>query len=98
MWLIIQDNQEELFGHLSSKYDVQVKRPREVFVLNDQRLWEIYHNHMERLKKLEKEWEYKNNKALFISNNGLPLSGAGYAKRFHRVKKDFRKVKNKPKV
>ncbi|MCU4769475.1 site-specific integrase [Bacillus toyonensis] len=89
MWLIIQDNQEELFGHLSSKYDVQVKRPREVFVLNDQRLWEIYHNHMERLKKLEKEWEYKNNNALFISNNGLPLSGAGYAKRFHRVKKRF---------
>ncbi|HFJ9483857.1 integrase [Bacillus cereus] len=90
MWLVIKDNQEKLFAHLSSKYDVQVKRPREVFVLNDQKLWDIYYIHMERLKRLEKQWGYKNNNALFISKRtGLPLSGMGYAKRFLRVKQRF---------
>lgn len=90
MWLVIKDNQEKLFAHLSSKYDVQVKRPREVFVLNDQKLWDVYCIHMERLKKIEKQRGNKNDDALFISNStGLPLSGAGYAKRFNRVKQRF---------
>ncbi|PGA47066.1 site-specific integrase [Bacillus toyonensis] len=90
MWLVIKDNQEKLFEHLSSKYDVQVKRPREVFVLSDQKLWDIYYIHMDRLEKFEKQWGYKNNDALFISKStGLPLSGTGYTKRFYRVKQRF---------
>ena len=42
------------------------------------------------IKKLEKQWGYKNNDAIFISKStGLPLSGTGYAKRFYRVKHRF---------
>lgn len=90
MWLVIEDNQEHLFRHLSSRYDVQVKRPREVFVLDDEKLWDVYHIHMERLEKLKKQFKNKESNALFISRStGLALSGTGYAKRFLRIKERF---------
>ncbi|MCE0554172.1 hypothetical protein LQK80_19025 [Bacillus thuringiensis] len=90
MWLVIEDNQEHLFKHLSSRYDVQVKRPREVFVLDDEKLWQAYHIHIERLEKLKKQFKSNESKALFISKStGLALSGTGYAKRFLRIKERF---------
>lgn len=90
MWLDIRDNQDILFRHLKSKYDVQVKRPREVMVLDDQKLWEVYHAHMAQLEKIKRKFKEKDAGALFISKkSGLPISGAGYAKKFVKIKEKF---------
>lgn len=90
MWLDIRDNQDILFRHLNSKYDVQVKRPRETMVLDDQKLWEVYYAHMAQLEKIKRKFKDKDTGALFISKkSGLPISGTGYAKKFVKIKERF---------
>ncbi|MGH0830077.1 site-specific integrase [Bacillus pretiosus] len=89
-WIVVEDNQKKLFSHLRNKGDVQVKRPREVFVLSDKKLEEIYYEHLKRLNHLEKIKGIKNEHALFVSRkSGLPLSGANYAMKFAQVKERF---------
>ncbi|TKI78832.1 site-specific integrase, partial [Bacillus cereus] len=69
---------------------VQVKRPRETMVLDDQKLWEVYYAHMAQLEKIKRKFKDKDTGALFISKkSGLPISGTGYAKKFVKIKERF---------
>ncbi|MGD7052933.1 site-specific integrase [Sutcliffiella horikoshii] len=89
-YINIKDNQDKLFKYLSNKSQVQVKRPRYNFVLEDPLFWNIYYEHMERLQYLKKQKKITNKYALFYSEaNGEALSGESYRRQFVKVKQCF---------
>lgn len=91
--LKIQNRQAEFFGDRKdvelSKCGVKNPRPQEVFNFNS-RLYKYYRNHLElRNKILDKS--RKVTTALFVDEDGLPMSGTRFEQRWAKVKREFLK-------
>ena len=86
--LNIQDRQNELFGDRSINTNKsQVKNPRvnqPVFNFNG-RLFELWDNHI----KMITTQQTKKTRALFLDNDGQPMSGDTYEEYFRGLKEDY---------
>lgn len=94
MLLLIRNRQSELFN-FREKLDLSkcgVKKERDQQVINfNGRLYGYYKNHMNlRDKILSKTGSTTN--ALFVDENGLPMSGVRYEQRWAKVKREFLKA------
>jgi integrase len=88
-WVQVKDNQSLLFEHLSIKNHVQVKRPRNQVIMENDLLNRIYEKHLKKVNILKKQNTLQH-EALFISSrNGMPISGDNYIKKFKRIKGRF---------
>ncbi|UAL48789.1 hypothetical protein K7887_07620 [Sutcliffiella horikoshii] len=90
--LDIKDNWKILFPNKISTLSEQVKKPRLQAVFKTDIVLEFLENHEERLKRLEKTKKIKNKFAYFVSNQGNPISGKEYWKRFTKVRDRFLEV------
>ena len=84
--VIVDKKQHILFPHLQNTANEGVKRRRKQTLLANNLLYEVYEEHMKRLKSTPS----LNPKALFVSpKTKLPISGASYAEKFIKVKSVF---------
>lgn len=94
MLLLIRNRQSELFN-CRDKLDLSkcgVKKERDQQVINfNGRLYDYYKNHIDFRNKLSVKTNCTNN-ALFIDENGLPMSGVRYEQRWAKVKREFLKA------
>ncbi|WP_175639171.1 site-specific integrase [Metabacillus schmidteae] len=91
----VKDNRKLLFSRLKDITKLNPKRlsylknnkMAKQTILDNDLVWEVYEEHIKWLdKNLHK---MSNPQALFIDDNGNPMSGKVYEKRFNRVKKFF---------
>ncbi|MCM3390346.1 MULTISPECIES: hypothetical protein [Ureibacillus] len=90
--LDITDNWRRLFPNKLISLSEQVKKPRTQAVFKTDIVMELLKNHDERLHRLEKLGKLKNEQAYFVSNNGNPISGKEYWKRFTKVREKFLEI------
>jgi integrase len=90
--LDIKNNWRTLFPNKEIAVGEQVKKPRIQAVFKTDIVMELLTNHEERLKRLQRQGKIKNEHAFFISNQGNPISGKEYWKRFTKVKDKFLRV------
>lgn len=88
----VKDNWKTLFPDKEIALSEQVKKPRLQAVFKVNIVMELLKNHEERLKHLEKIGKIKNKHAYIISNQGNPISGKEYWKRFTKVRRRFLEI------
>lgn len=96
-YLKVIDRQSELFGEINTTTDCQVKRERKQPLLKSEKLFSIiYEQHMKlRNSRLSKNKYSHDNNAMFINDEGNPMTGKVYANRFNSLKESFiEKLKN----
>lgn len=95
-WVSVKDRQNILFPHLANKEYVQVKRPREQFIIESPMLQKLFDEQKSRLDSLKSKGKLLIPDSLFVSaKSGLPIDGQNYAKKFKRVKNIFEEqIKN----
>ncbi|MBY0091429.1 site-specific integrase [Priestia aryabhattai] len=96
MEVMIRDNRALLFSRL---IDTKKENPKRLSYLNtdlarqtifDTNLvWDVYDEHFRNLDRLRGEGRLAVTTAVFIDNNGNPMSAKVYEKRFMKVKKAF---------
>lgn len=92
----IKDNRKNFFARLK---DTKAENPKRLNYLNlemskqtildNELVWNIYDQHMKRLDIMMKNGTCKNTNALFLDNEGYPMSGKVYDRRFQKVKQAF---------
>lgn len=83
----VRDRQESLFKRVNNTAKEQVKNPRDQSCLVDPILCYLYKHHMEVVLEKVKRSQYSN--ALFFDNNGNPMSGDAFDKRFLKLKNTY---------
>ena len=93
MILLIRNRQSELFNSMEkidlSKCGVKKERDQQVINFNG-KLYDYYRKHMKLRDKILDKTK-SNTKALFVDENGSPMSGAKYEQQWAKVKKEFLK-------
>ncbi|PLT30511.1 hypothetical protein [Peribacillus deserti] len=94
----IKDNRRRFFSRLS---DTKRENPKRLnylklhmarqTILDNDLVWDIYDKHIKKLNSLLKKDKIKKPSALFVDENGYPMSGLVYDKRFNKVKEAFLK-------
>src|SRR5699024_3778821 len=89
MVLEIRDTQEELFGHLQTSTNIDVKKPRDQVVLMDPLIPWLYKKHLLYLERLSNKRKI-DEKALFVGlKSGKAVDGIGFWRRFNNIKKIY---------
>lgn len=87
----VRDNRDKLFPNKKNTVSEQVKNPRNQAVLMSDLLVELQNFHLIMIRRLEEQGKLKNHYALFVNQQGKPVSGRAYWDKFNKVKSVFLK-------
>jgi integrase len=85
----IEDRQDHLFKGKKNTTKEQVKKPRPQDIIPGEYVINRWKEHRELLEKQQAKMKFKVTDALFVNQNGSPMSGNSYQKIFNQVVRRF---------